>query len=184
MMDMGVARPSAHGQAMIRALPARHRSRNTSSCHAVRRSPRHPYPQSPSSVPAPCRTWGNRRDVPAALRDALGTGKWLCLAASVRALRWGALAETSAGSGHRKSGTPVHHARYVARTLRPPSYRRLGRWSCQNRSLHRRVANPRLFPGPPANDNDHQEYHQNDDQRPHRHPSSPPVTTPSICMIH
>ena len=59
-------------------------------------------PALPSSVPAPCRTWGNRRDGSAGLRGASGTCRWLCPAASLRALRWRVWTETSAGSGHCK----------------------------------------------------------------------------------
>ena len=68
----------APSRGQIPATPARRRSRSASSCRAVRRSPRHPRPRSPSSVPAPCRTWGNRRDDPAALPGASGRCKWSC----------------------------------------------------------------------------------------------------------
>ena len=51
---------------------------------AAQRLLRDPCPLSRSSVPAPCHTWGNRRAVPVALRDASGTCKCSSAPASTR----------------------------------------------------------------------------------------------------
>ncbi len=57
------------------ARSARRRSRSASSCRAARRPPRDPGWPLVSSEPASCRTSGNRRDGPAALRGASGRCK-------------------------------------------------------------------------------------------------------------
>ena len=117
------------------ATSARHRSRSAASCRAVRCFPRRPCPRSPSSVPAPCRTWGNRRDDPAGSPGASGRCRWFCPAASapsfLRALWWRALTETSSGSARCKSRTSLRRVRRGAPSLRPPSFRRWGLWPYQ-----------------------------------------------------
>lgn len=53
-------------------------SRAAVSCLEVRCSPSRPCPQSLFSTPAPCHTWGNPRDDPAALRGASGRCERVC----------------------------------------------------------------------------------------------------------